>query len=457
MTDRANYLDFSGNTIQATQFSRKNHLFPAGTKLTTFGSSTIARGIQYSSGNNTLHRSYFGPHNVLDAQSLGMFTQESNPDPLNSRGYSGSSFGYSGQTSDTLKNYLNSVINYNSPVVLLASFNDYSSTDGRRAYNSVLNNLVLPLLDAGKTVIWQTGNPRDTSGASPLAADAPERYYLLQMNDLIRSAPYKYTNLYVADTWSALNDPTSGISMPKTGVSEDGTHLSYLGSTLAANSMRSLLESLFERPVEYVIPASRNILPNYQLSGTGGTSGGTITGSSPDNIRVNAVTNTYTLTKSTHPITGASNSSLRLVGTPTVTGSSNALSVSFTSTTGTGNSNLTLAAINSLPGEKVRASVSVRVAKGIQYLAGMEFRIEATTSASGSPAESNARATLFTVASPSTAAVPQMLNGVALKFQTEALELPIGTTHLKFLFRAIHGTSGNELDLSLFDFSLEKV
>jgi len=264
-------------------------VFPSGTKIVTLGDSGTEAGSSASAS-----MVYRGNLSII-----GWALQEVHGldyaiwyDSTRSPTFSGCNFGKGGDSATMLLERLPSAIRsakkMDAKIAILAIGSNTGTTDTplnmkKTRIRSIVNDLVF----SGLTVVLATIRPRMREGMG--YTYGVTRGYLdtlIQTNDFIRTLASD--KVLIWDAWEDLRDPSYPLGHDLYGVlkpeyTNDGAHLSQIGTYVASRSLIPILSSLVEPTAWQVTDPSHstNRITVGKMDGSSGTVGAGLTGQTP--------------------------------------------------------------------------------------------------------------------------------------------------------------------------------
>lgn len=283
---------YGASTRQGGKF-----LLPAGAKIAMLGTSSTA--------NANLATSVLLQANAAGGMNAARFRDPRFAytvwrDASDARGFKGSNYGFGSQLNTVLLPYVTEIISKGyQGIILQFSQNDLPTAASVSSIVSQVKQAALQAQSAGLGVYLVTANPRAAVGTNsqssviPLTNTALYRKHLDYNTALVNLAAE--IGVEIIDTRSALQDSSSTLGVAKSGVSDDGLHMTPYGHWLWS----AVAEPVFARtiapgsPHNLLAGSAGNIYSNGLLAGTTGVLAGTTqtggaaaqTGTVPDKIR----------------------------------------------------------------------------------------------------------------------------------------------------------------------------
>jgi len=264
-------------------------VFPAGTKIVTLGDSGTEAGSSASAS-----MVYRGNLSIigLALQEVTGFDFAIWYDSTRSPTFSGCNFGKGGDSATMLLNRLPSAIRsakkMDAKVAVLAIGTNTGTTDTPLSMKKTrIRTIVGDLTSSGITVVLATIRPRMRDNMGYVYGVTREYLdTLIQTNDFIKTLAAD--NVLIWDAWEDLRDHSYAVGHDLYGVlnpeyTNDGAHLSQIGTYVASRSLVPILSSLVEQtPWQVTDPShASNRITVGKMAGSSGTVGAGLTGQAP--------------------------------------------------------------------------------------------------------------------------------------------------------------------------------
>ena len=232
-----------------------------------------------------------------------------------------------------------------------------NSINDASAESTIISSILEPALSAGKFVILTTMRPVEVGGLN----DGPNYVaYRTRINTAMANwAGSKTAGQVLFVNLDSVYDP-DGDGYMVAGWTYDGTHLNPLGAEKGAVYINQRLDTIIDPGVSLWSQhlALSNLQPNWNLTGTSGAHGFTVTGTVPtgwDCRTSSGVVSTAVASVEANAVTGGQNIVLTVTPNTSETGGTNFQAIQFAPNGSTG------AVTASVAGKYIRAAVEIEL------------------------------------------------------------------------------------------------